>query len=212
MKRFAKLWVCSLTLTIAIAFGSGQAAVAQSTDPASVMIAYARAFPGDAALELFRDDAVVRIIPPLPNTSGVWTGKDEIRQLLQFAKSQNASMEIIGSPQVEGNKVTARTMNHSDLFRRLGVSPVEHAYEVVVEDGKIKSLMAAITPAEQARIAAARQAQSGQPSVPATAPAPAAGSIGMPRTGIVATLPLFGAAALSIVSIVAGVVLRRRSA
>ena len=214
MKRSLTTQMCSLALVLGLGpvMALGQVAVALPTDPASVATAYFREFPREAALDLFADDAVMRIVPPLPNTSGVWTGKEEIRQLMQVARGQNLRMEIMDGPKVEGIKVTARTMNHTDLFRQLGVSPVEHTYEFTIEDGKIKSVVSTMTPGEQARVAAARaaaqQAQAGQPS----ASQPAAPAAGMPRTGGPATLSLIAIIACGLTALSAGVALRRRLA
>ena len=171
-----RLWPLALAIGLALGLGQAAAAQAQPTDPVSVVTTYVREFPGDAALDLLSDDAVITIIPPPPGTSGVWTGKEEIRsKLVPFARGQNARAEIVGSPVVEGNKVTARVMVQANDFRRLGVGPVEHRYEVVVEGGKIKSETATMIPSERERVAAAaaaaaQQAQAGQPA-------------GMPRTG-----------------------------
>ena len=69
-----------------------------------------------------------------------------------------------------------------------------------------------MTLAEQARVGAARaaaqQAQGGPPPAAQPAVAPA----GMPKTGGVTVLPLISAIAISLVTLAAGLVLRRRKA
>lgn len=179
MKGSVKMveWALALAMGLvglAQASGSRPAAaapaLAQASDPISVVTTYVREYPGDAALDLLSDDAVVTIVPPPPGTSGVWTGKEAIRTgLFPFARSQNSRPEIIGSPVVEGNKVTARVMVQTNDFRRLGVGPVEHTNEAVVEGGKIKSFTSTMIPSERERVAAA--ARAAQPPA------------GMPRTG-----------------------------
>ena len=158
---------------------------AQETGPAAVLTSLLRVFTSDsdAALALFTDDAVVRIIPPPPGASGVWSGKEEIKQFLQFAKSQNAVQEIVGSPTVNGNNITATVMVTVNDFRKWGIGPVEHTYEAVVEGGKFKSFDSIMAPAERGRVGAAAQAymaaQGGQPPA------------GMPRTGNEQPMPFF---------------------
>src|SRR5688500_15075861 len=174
---------------------------AQETSPLSVVTTYIREYPGNAALEFFSDDAVVRIVPPPPGTSGVWTGKEEIRTgLFPFGQSQNTRPEIIGSPVVEGNKVTVRVMVQTNDFKRLGVGRVEHTNEVVVEGGKIKSFTSTMIPSERERIAAAvaaRQAQAGQPPA------------GMPRTGDEQPMPYFLIIMSGMLAALVGLALRR---
>lgn len=153
-------------------------AAAQTTDPASIFTAFLNAeISSDpaSALPLLSDDAVVRIIPAPPGSPGVWTGKAEIVQWLQFVKSQSPSQERIGSPAVSGNKVTQTVLVTVNDFRKWGIGPVEHTFEAVIENGKVKSFVSTMAVSERGRVGAAAAAY--QASQSGQAPA------GMPRTG-----------------------------
>jgi hypothetical protein len=172
---------------------------AQASDPATVAMTFLNSLPGDpeATLALMTDDAVATIIPPPPGTSGVWSGKEELRQWSAFRKGQASSIQVVGSPQVEGNKVTLKVMIDTNNFRNWGVGAVEHTYEIVVEGGKVKSLTSIMAPSERERVQAAAAAY-----LAANPPT------GMPRTGGPLILPFIFA--IGMVTLIAGALLRRR--
>ena len=88
-------------------------------------------------------------------------------------------------------------------FVMLNVGAVQHQYEFVVQDGKIKSWTGTMTPSEQARVGAAAQAYAAAHPAPATP--------GMPATGApLALLPLLIAMGLLLLTL--GAALRRRKA
>ncbi len=186
MKRFVKASIWSLALTMGLALGLAKVAGAQSTatDPASVLLAWEKVAFGtsqdiDAALALMTDDAVLTVLPaPPPGTQSVWTGKTAIRQALAANRKLNVTRENVGTPQVDGNKVTVTAKVSNNFFQMLGVVPVEAITEAVVEGGKIKSYTSTLTPVEQARVATAARAYQAAHSTQ-TAQQP----IGMPRTG-----------------------------
>jgi LPXTG-motif cell wall-anchored protein len=183
MKGLAKVWIWPLALAVGLSLGAAQVAGAQpapATDPVSVAVAFEKAVGTDVdtALALVADDAVLKITPAPQGTSGLWTGKDEVRQALQYSRQHMVNREITGSPQASGNQVTYMAMVSNDFFQMIGVSPVQFSTQVVVEDGKIKSYTSSIVPSEGPRVGAASQAY--QAAHGAQAPqAPA----GMPRTG-----------------------------
>jgi ketosteroid isomerase-like protein len=182
MKRYLNTWFCTLMLVIGMALASAQRAgaqIEQPADPTSLLVAWERVAFGasqdiDAALALMSDDAVLTVLPPPPGMSSTWTGKAQIRQALEFNRRFNVMRENIGTPTVEGNKVTAKAMVTNNNFVLWGVAPVEHTTEVIVEGGRIKSYTSTMAPSERERVAAAatayQQAQAAQPA-------------GMPRTG-----------------------------
>jgi len=154
MKRNMKTMVGSLALALGMAMSMGQAAGAQAVspaDPASVALAFEKAVgvDVDAGLALVADDAVLRITPAPQGTPGLWTGKDEIRQALQYSVVHLVKREVVGTPQVNGNNVTYNTMVSNDFFQRLGVAPVQFSTQATVEGGKIKSIVTTIAPSEQ---------------------------------------------------------------
>jgi LPXTG-motif cell wall-anchored protein len=151
------------------------AAHAQGNDPARVLTEFMKALTTDtdAALALITDDAEVRIVPPPPGTTGVWSGKQQLKQwMLMFVSGQHVTQEIVGTPNVDGNNVSATVMVNTDDFRNWGLGPVQHTYEAVVDGGKLKLLVATIVPAERERVAKAANAY-----FAAHSPA------GMPKTG-----------------------------
>jgi hypothetical protein len=212
MNRVSKVWVCLLAVAIGFAAGGGQAAragAAQPSDPASLLAAFARAVGDpqaiDTALGLVADDMVLRITPAPPGTPGLWTGKDEVRQALQYA-SENAVHGVLqGSPQVNGNTATATVMMSNRFLVAWGVAPVKFNTELVAEGGKIKSFTNTIAPEERQRVATAAQAY--QAAQAGQAPA------GMPRTG--GSDPGGAPPALLVLGVlclIAGVAARRRYA
>ncbi len=152
----------------------------QATDPASVVTAFegmiGNAQDIDAALALYADNAVEKIIPAPQGTSGTYTGKTEIRQGLEYAVTHKVQHTLNGTPQVNGNTVTLSAMVTNDVFQRLGVAPVEFQIVAVVADGKMTSYTATILPAEGRRVAAAAAAAQGAQSSGAGQPV-------LPRTG-----------------------------
>src|SRR6476659_9053911 len=118
--------VLSLTLVAGVAgmllFAAGSAsAQAAQTDPTSVLMAFEQAVGTnvDAAVALVTDDAVLKIVPPPAGTTGLWTGKDQVQQALEYSLAHKVSRQIMGTPQVDGNKVTALAMVTNDAFQHL---------------------------------------------------------------------------------------------
>lgn len=182
MRRLTKTKGWSLILIMVLALVLPTVAGAQSSnDPAAALAAFEKVAFGstqdiEAALALFSDNAVLTVTPPPAGTTGVWTGKDEIRKGLQYNKQQNVMRVNTGSPQVEGNKVTTSAKVTNNFFQMIGVGPVEHTTEVVVEGGKIKSYTSTMLAAEQPRVAAA--AKTFQSANPGQQPA------GVPNSGL----------------------------
>jgi hypothetical protein len=210
MKRFLStpLWslAVALGLVLGAAVGLTPTAAAQAEPPTPVAVVDAFHAAGadlDAALALLTDDVVLKLVPPPPNTPGVWTGKEEARAFFAFKNAQNVTRERVGEAHVIGNQVSGRVNTSSNRFRLLGVGAVGHTFDALVQDGKIKSYTGTILPEELIRVNAAVAAQ-----VAAAAPAPAPG---MPATGApVILLPLILAGGLLL--LLAGTVLRRRKA
>lgn len=210
MKRLATMWTGAFVLGTVLVLGLTDVAGAQNAppnDPAAVLSAFERAaFANphdlDAALGMFAADGVLRIVPPPPGTTGVWTGREQIRQGLQYGSEHKVQRANVGSPQVDGNTLSTTAMVTNDFFAAWGVAPVEHSTELVVEGGKIKAYISTMVPAERERVAAAARAfQARQAAAPPVA---------LPSTGVTPILPL--AAATALVVLIAGVALRKRKA
>jgi hypothetical protein len=210
MKRTLKLWVWTLAVAAAMSLGGSRLAgaqAAQPSDPTSLLVSFwqkvgdAQAI--DSALAMMTDDAVLRITPAPPGTPGVWTGKAELRQALQYASENAVHAVLQGSPTANGSTANGTAMMSNRFFVAMGVAPVKFRTELVAEGGKIKSFTNTIAPEERERVATAAQAY--QASQAAQAPG------GMPRTGKSdAGGMLVAALGLSLACLLAGVAARRR--
>ena len=172
MKRFMQIAAGPLALAVGMTLGMGHIAAAQATgatDPASVLLAFEKSVgvDVDAGLALLADTATLRITPPPQGTTGSWTGKDELRQALQYSKDHLVKRDIVGTPQVDGNKVTDMVSTTNDFFVMIGVAPVQFSTEATVEGGKVTSFATTITPSEGARVGAAAQAYQAAHAAPA---------------------------------------------
>lgn len=110
-------------------------AMAQVNDPPGVVDAYERARSMrnvDAALAVFADDAVVRLVD---RGTVSFTGKTDIRRFLQDVGVRNVPL-LISSRHVVGTTVT---WTERDQFQ--AQTAVDLSAEAVVQDGKIKSLL-----------------------------------------------------------------------
>jgi hypothetical protein len=176
----------------------------QATDPAAVVDAFLAGFGNpEAQLNRVTDDIMIRIVPTPPGAPAVWSGKAQAAGYFGFAKSQNPRDELVGAWQVSGGNVTGTVMVLVNDFVKWNVGPVQHQYEFVVQDGKIKSLTATMALSERPRVAAAAQAYA--------VAHPAAAPPGMPTTGQpVGMLPLLAAMGLLLLTL--GAAVRRRSA
>ena len=200
--------VIALALTAMMGLGLARAAEARAAapaDPASVLAAFEKTvgLDVDAGLAMMADDAVLKITPAPQGTTGLWTGKDEIRQGLQYSVDHKVKREIVGAPQVDGTKATDTVMTTNDFFQMIGVAPVQFSTEAVVEGGKIRSFVTTIAPSEQGRVGAAAKAFQAAHAAPAPT--------GMPQTGANDPLSTFlpGFLLMALCLVTAGFVLRR---
>ena len=134
---------------------------AQEPDAMSVINAWLEAVNAgdiDAALSYLADDAVVQIVPPAPGTSGVFSGKEEIRGWYEALVAQHGGATL-SDCQVDGEKVTCVNAYWEDSLRSLGLDSIVGEWVAVVREGKLQSytftqsdeslaaMMAAMTPA-----------------------------------------------------------------
>ena len=160
-----------LALVAAVLLGSPAEVTAQVPDARTVVdtwITVQNAHDLDGALALFTDDGVIRIVPAPPGTSGVWSGKQQLREVLQSWFADNLRIETT-NVQVTEDRVTWFTRVWFDSWITLGVAPIDNNSEAIVQGGKLKSFTANITPEGAAKLQAA--AAAAQPA-PATAAAP----------------------------------------
>jgi hypothetical protein len=134
---------------------------AQEPDAMSVINAWLEALNAgdiDAALSYLADDAVVQIVPAAPGTSGVFSGKGEIRGWYETLLAQHGE-GTLSDCQVDGENVTCVNTYAEDSLRSLGLDSIVGPWVAVVREGKLQSytfamsdeslaaMMAAMTPA-----------------------------------------------------------------
>ena len=152
---------------------------AQESDPMPVIDAWVQALNAgdiDVALSYLADDAVVQIVPPAPGTSGVFTGKGEIRGWYETIVEQNG-VTTLSDCQVDGETVTCVNTYAEDSFRSMGIDFIVGEWVVVVRDGKFQSYTFTMTEESLTAIMAAMPPQA------------------MPETGGTA-VPLYAAVAV----------------
>jgi hypothetical protein len=114
---------------------------AQEPDPTPIINAWVEALNAgeiDAALSYLADDAVVQIVPPAPGTSGIFTGKGEIRGWYETVVGQHG-VTTLSDCQVDGETVTCVNTYAEDSFRSLGIDSVVGEWVAVVREGKLQS-------------------------------------------------------------------------
>lgn len=144
-------------IALAVLLLSPTGVSAQGTDPESVIKTLHGALNDkdvDAAIALVADDAVVTVIPPPPDTPGVFTGKEQIRAWYEGLVAQNFEIEL-SNFQVDGDNVTWLSKASIDDWRALGVAPLDFTSEGVVQDGLVKSYTVTMTEDSLARLGAA---------------------------------------------------------
>jgi len=158
------LLLCALAL-YAIALGACAAPPPTATpvpppDPASLIKSLSDALNAgnvDAVMAFFADDATQTQTPPPSGTSGVRTGKEQIRGFFQGMIADKFSGEL-SNLKVTGDKITYTSTFSTDTYRKLGVAPLVVVEEAVFERGKIKSQTITVTPESLAKIQAAMAA------------------------------------------------------
>jgi hypothetical protein len=116
---------------------------AQEPDPMSIINDWVEALNAgdiDAALPYLADDAVVQIMPPAPGTSGVFSGKGEIRGWYETVAGQHG-VTMLSDCQVDGETVTCVNTYAEDSFRSLGIDSVIGEWVAIVREGKLQSYM-----------------------------------------------------------------------
>jgi hypothetical protein len=183
---------------LAVVATSAHGVSAQTSGAGALLDAFLQTKDVAAGEALFAGDATVRIVPPPPNTTGIWSGDEQIHSYLAFRLSKHVSHERIGDYVVSGDTAIGTFMVRNDDFDRLQVGAVRHTLEIVAEGGKIKSITSMVVPEERPRLAEAAARLAAAPPA------------GMPRTGSgdLIVYPIALLAALSVVGM--GALLSRR--
>ena len=112
----------------------------------------------DAAMTLYADDAVVKLVPALPPGSpDTYTGAEEIRAWFEglVAVNWKGEIEIL---QVEGDTVTTESRTWADPTCQMGIAPLEATLVYTVQDGKIKGWTWTLSDESLAKLQAAMAA------------------------------------------------------
>jgi ketosteroid isomerase-like protein len=134
---------------------------AQEPDPMSIVNAWVAALNAgdiDGALSFVADGAVVTIVPPQPGTSGVFTGKEEIRGWYETIVGEHG-MTTLSDCQVDGETVTCVNTYAADSITAMGLDSLVADWVAVVRDGKLQSYSWTITEESLAELMAAMPPQ-----------------------------------------------------
>jgi hypothetical protein len=169
--RLIAVTVVALVLALPMALD------AQEADPASVVTALYEAFnagDGDAAAEIYSDDAIVRLV----DWDETYAGGEEIRVWVQELVAANFLVEV-ESLEAEGDTVTVAIRAWADPTRGLGIAPLESTDVYTVKDGRITSQTTTLTAASLDKFMAAMAALpvTGGERAPASALAMAIGGL-----------------------------------
>jgi hypothetical protein len=225
MKKAATILMgilAALALSIFTAGGAhaeGRTIVTLQEDPASVARAFVDALNNhdpDAALELFAEDAVVT--NSVNDTPVRYSTPDEIYEWLD-AFPPAATLEIIGEPEVEGDRVTFVTRYRDEGLEGTELEYIDLTFTAVVQGGKIQTMVITLSPEEQARVDEAIRGSTGEDMPPGMPTGRSGGDesggsmpTGMPTTGNGAAFPMLPLALLAMGLISTGLALSRRKA
>jgi len=130
-----------IAATVVALFALPGALSAQAADPLSIANAWNDALNADdidGALSYLADDAVLTYIPPTPGTSGVLTGKAEIRGWYEaIVKAHGAG--TLSDCTLKGETVTCTDSYTDDDLKAMGVGTIVGQWAAVVREGKILS-------------------------------------------------------------------------
>lgn len=130
---------------------------AQVNDPEAVIRAqYAAIDAGDADASVagFAEQAVMVALPPPPDSNGVFIGKEAIREKNTQLVARHFHAEFTDFA-VHGDNASFTVLLVEDVFRDIGVFPVEFSGTAVVQDGLIQSETWIMSKASLAQLEAA---------------------------------------------------------
>jgi len=114
---------------------------AQAADPLSIANAWNDALNAgdiDTALSYLADDAVLTFIPPTPGTTGVLTGKEQIRGWYEAIVAAHG-FATLSDCKLDGETLTCTDTYTDDDFKAMGVGSIVAEWVAVVREGKIQS-------------------------------------------------------------------------
>jgi predicted ester cyclase len=145
MRRFGIITIALLAILLLTADVQVNAQQAQpATPPKDPESVYRAAYDAqnagdvDAFVALFAEGAVSLALPPPPGTDGVLVGTEAIRNVTEELVARNIHTDFTDL-HVHGDSVTFTALVVEDVFRDIGVFPVEFSGTAVVQDGLIQS-------------------------------------------------------------------------
>jgi hypothetical protein len=145
---FTKKLITSILAVVVMLVMASHSALAQATDPLSVMKASLDTINAgnvDAAVATLADDAV------FTTPAGSFRGKDQIRRAILADVANHVQIEATNF-QVAGDKVTYSFKQSNDRLRGLGIDFINGTTEAIIQNGKIISLAGTLTPESRAAI------------------------------------------------------------
>ncbi len=130
-----------IAATVVALFALPGALNAQAANPVSIANAWNDALNAgdiDAALSYLADDAVLTYIPPTPGTSGVLTGKEEIRSWYETIVAAHG-VGTLSECRLDGETLTCTDTYTDDDIKAMGVDSIVGEWVAVVREGKIQS-------------------------------------------------------------------------
>lgn len=153
----SRLLVVVLMAGLAIGLAAPVVAQTQEPGPGEVMHSLYDALNAkdlDSAMTYVADDAVLVLLPPPPGDTGVYVGKEAMRQWWETFTGRNGIVEFTSMDE-HGNRVAWTTETTEDVFDMLGVSPIRFEGVGIVENGLLQSHIWKMTDESLARMAAA---------------------------------------------------------
>lgn len=102
----------------------------------------------------YANDAVYVALPPPPETTGVFAGRDAILDLATGVSERNLQVEFV-DVHVNGESATFTALITEDNFTAVGVAPIEFAGTATVQEGMIAAETLIMRPESLARLIAA---------------------------------------------------------
>lgn len=172
-KPSSPAWLVVVAAVALVAFlVSALGVSAQTTDPLSVVQRFVDARnAGDVAgaMALVADD-ISFVGGPVCTPDKPCVGRDvQQTQVEQFTQKFHAHLTLVGTPQVTGNQVKARTAVSDDRSRAAGVDRLASYLTAEVRDGKIATWVSVLDPSDPqtAKFIAFQRAQAAS-TLPAT--------------------------------------------
>ena len=95
----------------------------------------------DAAVAAFSEAGALNILP-----DHTFTGAEQLRAHFTETFAQHPQFEIVGTPEVAGNKVTITANVTRDDWKKLNIAPLQMRAEATIANEKITSMTVAMTP------------------------------------------------------------------